>query len=391
MVDGRFDNSTGDRVKLRRMRNRITYLIVGALLTLLPLPVLASDSDDPFVAETPVVDESSETRNTALSKMLATVLVRASGNTGIGGQPAARELLEAAPSLVQQYRYRTADEGGRLVRYLWARFDQSAVERMMRERNLPVWVQRPRVLLWVASERGGQRRVLLNLENEPQARADVLARARQRGMPLQLPLMDLEDQAKLSPADLWSDYQAGIRSASARYPHEQILVGRLSARGGDKWSGAWSLIGESGSQAFQTPAQGLGDALAFGIDQAQNLLAARYAPMPGATGRSGTLVRFSDVYDLAAYGRLVAILEGLEAVTRVALRQVQQDSFLFELQLRGGQADLVRALQGSGQLVAEPGPVYRDSLAPTGAVVTAPTDPATARQPEADLFFRLLN
>jgi hypothetical protein len=371
------------------MKKRSVSLIFCLMLALPALSVLAQDSGDLFVAETGVADEGSETRNTALSQLLAIVLGRVSGNTGIGGQPAARDLLAAAPSLVQEYRYRTDDLDGKLVRYLWARFDQSAVERMMRERNLPVWVQRPRVLLWVATERGGKR-VLLNLENEPQARVAVVDRARQVGMPLQLPLMDLEDQTKLTPADLWSDYQSGIRLASARYPHQFVLAGRLSAQRGAKWSGAWSLIGRDDSQSFQAPAQGLDDALAFAIDQAQKLLAARYAPMPGVAGSSGTLVHFADVYDLAAYGRLVALLGGLEPVSQVALRHVDQDSFLFELQVRGGQEDLARALEAGGQVVSEPPPLRRLPYAPAAGTGTPDLAPVTVA-PEADLYYRLLN
>ena len=172
-------------------------MVVCVVLAVSAFSVVAEDAGDLFVAETQVADEGSETRNTALSQLLATVLARVSGNTGIAGQPAAKDLLASAPSLVQEYRYRTEGAEDKPVRYLWARFDQSAVERMMRERNLPVWVQRPRVLLWVATERTGKR-VLLNLEHEPQARAAVVGRARERGMPLQLPLMDLEDQTKLT-------------------------------------------------------------------------------------------------------------------------------------------------------------------------------------------------
>jgi len=389
-VRGRLDNLIGGRVKLRRMQNRTKYLIAGLLLGLLPLRALAMVPGDAFVAETKVVDEGSETRNTALTELLATVLVRVSGNTGIAGQPAAREILAGAPSLVQQYQYRTAEEGGKLARYLWARFDQASVERMMRERNLPVWVQRPPVLLWVATEQGG-RRELLNLENQPEARAEALAAARQRGMPLQLPLMDLEDQTGLTPADLWSDYQPAIRLASARYPHEMILVGRLSSGRGGQWNGAWTLIGEGGSQGFRTPARALGDTLALGIAQAQNLLAARFAPKMAVGRSSGTLVRFSDIHDLAAYGRLVTILERLEPVTRVALRHVQNDSFVFEFQMSGDTQDLVRALEGSGQLFAEPAPLRVTPQPPAAGGTGAAGAPAHASQPDVELYYRLVN
>lgn len=364
-------------------------MVVCLVLALSAFAVVAEDAGDLFAAETQVADEGSDTRNTALSQLLATVLGRVSGNTGIAGQPAAKDLLASAPSLVQEYRYRSDGPEGKPARYLWARFDQPAVEGMMRERNLPVWVQRPRVLLWIATERAGKR-VMLNLEHEPQARTAAVERARERGMPLQLPLMDLEDQTKLTPADLWSDYQSGIRLASERYPHQMILAGRLSAQRGNKWSGVWSLIGRDDSQTFQGPAQKLEEALAFAVDQAQNLLAARFAPMPGVSGGSGTLVRFAGVYDLAAYGRLVALLGELEPISRVALRHVDQDSFLFELQVRGGRQDLERALEAGGQVIVEPAPLPGVSYVPQTGSGTPDIAPS-AVEPEADLHYRLLN
>lgn len=358
------------------------------LLLFLPWLAVAAGGGDLFTAEKVVADEGSETRNRVLSELLAEVLVRVTGNAAVAGQPAARDLLGEAPSLVQQYRYRSAELNGEVVRYLSARFDQPVVERMLRERNLPVWVQRPRVLLWVATERAGQR-VLLNLDNEPAARTAVLAEAQRRGMPLQLPLMDLEDQTQLSPADVWSDYQAAIGQASARYPHDLIVTGRLRAQASDKWSGIWSILDRTGSQTLQTPALGLGDALAFAIDQVQTLLAARYAPMPGTGAGHGTLVRFSDVYDLAAYGRLVSYLEGLEPVAELALRHVKGDSFMFEFELRGSAQDLARTLRSDGRLVAEPAPL-RPVLPPPGA--TQPLDgTVVSAPPEADLYFRLVD
>ena len=368
---------------------RLIRLISGLLFLLSSACALAVDPADLFAAETPVSDEGSETRNAALSELLAVVLGRVSGNPAVAGQPAAREILDEAPSLVQQYRYRTAAGDAEVIRYLWARFDPSGVERRMRDAKLPVWTQRPRVLLWLATEQAGQRR-LLNIDSEAALRSAAISQARQRGMPLQLPLLDLEDQAKLTPADLWSDYQTAIRLASARYPHDRILTGRLRAQGNGKWRGIWSLLGGSDSQTFETPPQVLDQAIAFAIDQAQNLLAARYAPMPGSGGTGGTLVRFSGVYDLAAYGRLIATLDALEPVMHSALRHAQGDAFWFDLRLRGSQQDLQRALDIAGRVAAEPGPQRPiPSFAPNP---NSPDGPAvSAGEPEADLYYRLLN
>ena len=134
---------------MRFFRCVLPALLPGILFSL--LLVSAAMADDLFVAQTPVTDEASETRNGALKLMLADVLIRVSGNTSIASQPAAKAVLDAAPSLVQQYRYETGQQGETVERVLWARFEQGSVERMMREQGLPVWSQRPRVLLWLAT------------------------------------------------------------------------------------------------------------------------------------------------------------------------------------------------------------------------------------------------
>ena len=360
--------------------------LLCALILLLAAPtiILASDL---FVEQAPIADEAVETRNAALSEMLLRVLVRVSGNSNIVSQPATAELLEAAPTLVQQYRYRRVGEPPR--RYLWARFDRAAVERMMRERNLPVWVQRPQVLVWLATERAGQRR-LLSLDSAPEARDAILQRAAERGLPLQLPLMDLEDQAALTPADVWSDYLEGIRAASARYPHERILTGRLTSLGGDRWRGVWTLIGPGGSEGFPSPPAALDATLRFAVDQTQNLLAARYAPMPGIGGPDGTLVRFAGVRDLPSYGTLLALLDGLEPVRSWALRLADGDDLVFEFQLRGGPENLQRALEASGRVVSEPLPrLSRDLPAPQTANGAAAVPPRFAT--DVEYAYRLVN
>lgn len=347
---------------------------------------------DLFAEQTPVADESAETRNAALSVMLEKVLVRVSGNPAIASQPAAADVLKAAPSLVQQYRYRSVEESGGLVRYLWARFDQAAVERLLRERGLPQWTQRPEVLIWLAVEESGQRR-LLSLDSQPAAREALVRRAAERGLPLQLPLMDLEDQAALLPADVWSDYLQGVRAASARYPHDRVLTGRLNVRKDGRWQGVWTLVGPADSERFESPPMTPGETMRFAVDRTQALLAARYAPMPGGQSEGGVLVRFGGVYGLRGYAALLTLLEGLAPVQRTALKFVDGNDLVFEFQLRGSEQDLLRALQANGRLAGEPLPPAPPVMLPppSGASTGDVAVPPPRFAPDVDYAFRLLN
>jgi hypothetical protein len=349
---------------------------------------------DLFVEQAPVENESTETRNAALSAMLERVLVRVSGNLAIAAQPAAAEVLSAAPRLVQQYRYRSVEDDGEMVRYLWARFDGAAVERMLRERNLPVWVQRPEVLLWLATEQQGQRQ-LVSFDRRPAAREALLARANERGLPLQLPLLDLEDQAALTPADLWADYLQAVRTASARYPHDRILTGRLTDLGKNRWRGSWSLITPTNSESFASPSMSFDATLRFAIDQVQDRLAARYAPLEGGAEGGGTQVRFSGVYDLPRYAALLDLVERLEPVRGAALRFADGEDVVFEFAVRGDPQNLLRALEASGRLAREPLPVTAPVLpvspeADEGNNETVAETPATF-VPPIDYAYRLLN
>jgi len=339
-----------------KSNSRIVLLGLLVLLVFLASRVYAS-LGDLYAAEVPVSSDSAEVRNAGLERAMQQVLVRLSGRADVAGQSAAGSVVQSAPSLVQQFRYRVdepvpgadGEEIGSAQRYLWAKFDKVAVDRKLRESGIPVWgSRRPRVLLWLAVERGSSRS-LLNTEIDMQAREVLLDRAYQRGMPLQLPLMDLQDQAALSAADLWAGYEAALREASTRYPHDVILGGRLRAQGEDRWSAEWTLWDRDDQESFATRGVSWSAALASGINGAQDLLANRYAPAAGGSGPDRVRVRFTGVDSLPAYGRLLEILKAREAIVRINLRESQDAGLLMDIWVRGGRSALVRMLSLGGE------------------------------------------
>ncbi len=365
------------------MQISVKHCVAVILLILLPLSAIAAE--EWYSAEMPVADEGNEARNTALGQLLLQVMQRVSGRLDIGEAPGAQAVIAAAPSLVQQYRYRSDEQDGQMLRYLWARFDPSAVDRRMREQQLPVWSRRPRVLMWVAMQQGNERS-LLNFDNDTRAREAVLAQAKLRGMPLQLPLMDLQDQAAMSTADLWSMFADGIQKASERYPYDAILIGRLRSTGRDQWAGDWSLWDEAGIHPFDARPGELGEALADAVTKTIDLHASRFVPAVSAGGGSVVTVQFMGVTELASYGRLLAYLENLDSVARVSLRSVDNDSYTFEFALRDSVQSLVDALGDAPNLAAEIGPLEQVPSA-TGETAAAAKPPAT----RADYYYRLLN
>jgi hypothetical protein len=215
-------------------------------------------------------------------------------------------------------------------------------------------------------------------------------------MPVQLPLMDLEDQAALSAADLWASYAEGIEQASVRYPHDAVLTGRLRSVGGGYWAGEWRLREAGQEQAHSAANLRWADALAAGLNWAQERLAERFAPFAGGNGPERVKVRFRQVDSLAAYRRLMTILASREVIDRIALQEVEADRVDAHLWVRGGRSALARALMLGGELFETgsepPGP----AMPQAGSLsVALPVGDGAAGSipglPPADLSYRLLH
>lgn len=340
---------------------RVLFLLICALIVWTN-NIQASDL---YATEVRVANESSEERSKGLVSALAIVIKKVSGDPKVVEQNKIAAALSKASSFVQQFRYRVelgdtipGNDKPVETRYLWAKFDKTSIDNLLQQANINVWAQnRPKILLWLAIEQQGQRR-LFDLNETPENLTTILNTAKSRGIPLQLPLLDLQDQAKLQTADLWAGFEGAIRSASERYPHDAILVGRLRQLDEQLWSTNWSLFGQNEKHDFAINNIALAQALSRGLNDAQDRLAAKHAPQNTApvanapiNHHGALLVRFSGIDSLRAYSRLMSIVKRQNEVNRFKLYQISGDSVLFEVLATTNPANLASNLAATGQLV----------------------------------------
>lgn len=62
------------------------------------------------------------------------------------------------------------------------------------------------------------------------------------GLPVSIPLMDLDDNMAVNATDVWGRFADPILKASQRYGAEMVVLGKLTPEG-DKWSIDWGLYG----------------------------------------------------------------------------------------------------------------------------------------------------
>lgn len=320
---------------------------------------------DLYQGEVAVEDQSSRARDAALSDALAQVLVKVTGNPEAPARDIVRDHLSSASRYIQQYQYRTEQrarpdrESPERVLLLRARFDPSAVERILDEASLARWGQeRPTVLVWLVMQRGGARE-LVGMD-EP-AVADALHRAAERrGLPVLLPLLDLADQRTVSTRELWGGFTESLAEASARYGTETFLLGRLSGDD-DAWRGRWTLHDQGRERQFESQAETLETVLADGVASSANILGSRYAV--SVTEQSGRRIRVAvdGVRRLRDYDRVLDYLGGLTLVQELTLVGVQGETLSLEMTMSGG-LDRLDQVIGFGQVLAP---------APDGAIRSA--------------------
>ena len=339
-------------------RSRLAVICLFGALLLGLLGTAAAAPVDLYSAEAEVSGEGADERNRGIAEAFRAVLVKLTGDRMVGTRAGVDDLLAQAPGLVQQYRYRVAEtdsEAGQAPqRYLWVRFDDAAVDRLLAERSWPVWrAPRPRLLVWLSTDEGG-RRSLVSAETQPAAGAALRGRGEVRGIPVQMPLLDLEDQSRLTPADLWSGFEEPIRAASQRYGEGPVLVGRLKFLGKGRWQPEWLLLGAGDVQAYSGAPGDLAQVLGAGVDAAADRLTARFAPTIAATGPAPVRIDVNGVYGLADYAAVLEILGRAPGVNRLSLRGGFGDGLQFDVWLDGSPDTLVNDLGLEPRLRAMP-------------------------------------
>lgn len=373
-------------------------VITAMLLMLLTNPVHADVVKNLYLAEVPVESQDRKERQEAIGKGLREVLVRVSGQYAVLTVPAIEAALKQPTRYVQRYRYQTRKIDEQTQLEIRVQFDETTVNKLIRDNNLPVWGRnRPVTLVWLAvDDRKGRK--LITADKQGDDRAMLEQQAKQRGMPIRLPLYDLTDRAKLGVSDVWGNFEDRIMDASVRYQTDNVLVGRVYKTYGDTWGGRWTLYSEGRRTDWESNGESMELALLPGVSSAADKLAQRYALVEDTT-ISPDLVRIQveGISGLPAYNRVSTYLDSLDVVSRVVPGEVRPDSVIFELTSRRGRVAVAQAISFGHTLVPEllsvtqtKTPLESQPETPSASQPEIPQQDLAIRPLSVDLYYRLV-
>lgn len=341
-----------------------------ALLVAFFLPQVAAAIELKGLYETEVLvtSQGMEERNEAIRRALDEVLIRVSGDRTTPQREELQGLYRRALQLVQQYRYRALPQGeGQrgapglgMTQVLWVSFDQAAIDQALRRARAPLWGQaRPATLVWVAVEDGGVR-AMMGAETLAEPKRVMQRQAQRRGVPLFVPLWDLEDQVQLRFTDVWGNFQDSIRAASARYATEAILVGRLFRQAGGVWEARWSLYQGAHVDHWRAASPLQAEVLSVGVDGAADRLGQRFAQIFDESQSSRVRVTVRDINSVEDYARAMEFLQSLDVVTSLQVERVNGSYTTFDLRVRGDSSGLAQTISFGRTLLEIPAVVNLD-------------------------------
>ncbi|WP_281561538.1 DUF2066 domain-containing protein [Thalassomonas sp. RHCl1] len=329
--------------------------------------IQAVEVKDLYQAKVPVNSQAKAERNRALKQALRSVIVKVSGQEAAVDNDVVKQAVAKHQQYLSQYTYE------RLVSYptkngpvknklvLQATFDEHKINALFQQAQLSLWGNlRPQVLLWLVEEQGLERSILSSSSRSPLP-GIATDYARQRGLPVIMPLMDLTDASQVQTSDIWGRFAEPVRAASERYYPEAIVVIRVSnssllpqiPQSEDEQDCIlcqennlvldWSLLTDKQVFGQRRQSNNAGQLIEQALAEITQTIYQGYAQSPSMDNE--LLLDVANVDSLQTYMAVSQFLEKLSSVQSVRLVSARGTNRRFSLSLLGGKQALLASLK----------------------------------------------
>ncbi|WP_108124534.1 DUF2066 domain-containing protein [Saccharospirillum mangrovi] len=322
-------------------------ILVAFCLSCLVVPAFAARTLDLYSEQAVLAQNAGQDdQDDAVAEALDRVLVRATGNANVTELEPIVAALENPNRFLSTFRFERSDVTltnvlGESVptKRMIMQFDRGAVEQLLIDNGLPVWGgKRPVTLIWLADRLDGDNHILS--DSDRAASAEHLKEyANERGIPLTLPLMDLDDTLNVDFTDVYGLFADNLAAASERYQADAVVVGRLSRQGGE-YQASFVFQLQDEHRNYQVSAGNRADLMSAVVDQISLRLANQYAVVLDPTLAGQLSLRITSVDNLATLAEVEQYLQSQNLITRVTLRQVEPNAVRFDLEISGSEAQL---------------------------------------------------
>ena len=315
-----------------------------------------------------VADQGEQTRREAAQRSLLRVVSRVSGLVSVPRNASITQALRNPERYYAKYVYfdpksvganglnridnaKESDASELAVRFT---FQPAMIKQLARNAKLPTWwSRRPLTLVWMVLDEPDGRSVVD--QGAVSIRGALDYAAHQRGLPVLLPAMDLDDSLLVNTGVVWGKFTDVLDQASDRYDAGQYLVGRFSVQevlGERFFTGEWLVRSEGGDLSRFIRGADIDTVTNIGIDMAAQGVLDQHQVF--ADGLRQHELAVSGVNDIRAYSRLLDYLQSLEFVDNVMLLSMQQNTLRLRINTAASDEQLRNLLLDDGRFASAP-------------------------------------
>jgi hypothetical protein len=302
---------------------------------------------------------------------LRQVLVKITGNRQVLDLPQIRRGLSVADDYVDTWSYQALDNGdGNTDQQpgiaMSVNFFEPEVLSLLDSAGVPLWPgNRPYTLIWMVIQDELGERQLVGANNDDfrdvMGIVDQLAAA--RGLPILLPILDLEDRRALSVGDVWDMHADNLLEATSRYQSESVLVMRIFRSLNGEIYGRGNYLFRNQVLELESFESDMTSFITDSVDLAARELSAYYAVLLSGTESSMevnlTVTGISTVED---YAGLLGYVGQLTDVNNVQVAAINQETVQLKLVTGGQLRQLVETIALNRNLVPSSELVRNDNL-----------------------------
>jgi hypothetical protein len=292
-----------------------------------------------------------EEQNDAIAEAFERLIVRVTGIQQALDNDAVQEALTRGADYIATFRFDASRQfftnvlGEQVpTKEMVLQFDKNAVDTLLVQNRLPVWGERrPDVLIWLADRHDGQEHILTDAEESDLSRT-LASAAKERGIPVVLPIGDLTDSLNLSFSELYGLFSRDIETASERYQHDAILAGRIMPSGGSTVQADWLILFKGERLRLPTVSGSMASVINQGIDLVAQRLSEQYALLLDPLLIGNLSINIQGVESLADFSAVENYLKSINIITRATLNRFGEEGVEFLVEVSGDRSQLMDVL-----------------------------------------------
>lgn len=388
-------------------------LVALSFLIFIGLPSIAAERVEIFSAAVQVDSQQESDRELAFLEALKQVIVKISGDSAYLEEPLLDSILSSPRRYVEGFSYqRNPRFTGQSVDFLdrevvgeatsvdsysekmtpereyvlRVQFEETALIQNVREIGLPVWgALRPSILAWVVMQREGERHLINS--DYPDIMATLKSEAERFGLPVFLPVGDLQDLSEVNLDELWGLFPSAVEKAGQRYPSDFKLLARVY-EADEGLELKWNLL--AANSVLNGRAQAI-DYRSLWRQSSEDIareLSKQFAVVSDPTKDAQELVLVvSGIERFVDYAKMVEHLESLSSVDTALVRRVSQDKVDVLIRLHGSRGNFEQQVELAGKMQAIMPDFFPETDAVAGGGVSPESD--TSSPIESAYFYWL--